>query len=166
MGYILLLFVLLLQAGGMLFIYRAQQCFVKYEMQKILNDSRTNFEKITLSLTDFKKCKINSEEISLNGKMYDIKSVSIVGDKAELLVVNDTWEEEIVVHINKFFNRNNQPNTSDSKKLQQLLTMKYLSPANENFFLVPVFSIVIFPSLDYHCRSACFDIPSPPPKLS
>jgi hypothetical protein len=164
-GYILLLTILLLQAGGMLLIYKMQQCYVKQEMQQTLNNSKTKFQKITLSLSEYQKSKINSHEISINGKMYDVKSVNILENNVKLLVINDSKEENILQKIKDFTNRTNQPNSDLPNQLQQLLSLNYLSPEIKHFFFIPVFSINLFRQPNLNLVSNDSDIPSPPPKL-
>lgn len=62
--YILFIFILLLQAGGLLFVYHVQQVSVKIEMRNAL-EARWNsgFQKLHMTVSEFKKAKINSFEI-------------------------------------------------------------------------------------------------------
>lgn len=161
----MLLAILLLQAGGMLFVYKMQQCAVQLEMQQTLNDSKTYFEKMTLSVGDYKKNKINSREICIKGKMYDVKAVNISGNNVELLVINDSKEEYILCKIKDFINRVNEPTSNIPFQLQQLLSLYYLSANIDNLFLIRSLSIHIFCPLNLNLVSNFSDISTPPPQL-
>ncbi len=162
---ILLLSILLLQAGGLLVVFKMQQCYVWQEMQLSLKDNQTPFQKITLPFFDYQKSKINSHEISVNGKMYDVKSISLSDDKVELLVIHDSREENILQKIKDFAISTNQPNTDFANQLFQLLSLNYISPGVGPVFFIPSFSINIFSPLFLNVISNGFEIPSPPPKL-
>lgn len=161
---ILLLTLLLLQTGGILLIYKTQQCYVWYEMQHTLNDSNTRFQKLELSLSDFQKSKINSDEIFFQGKMYDVKSVQVSGNIVNLLVINDKDEDSILKKIDNFLNTTQKDNSKLPYQLQQLLSLNYLSPYSVNFFFIPSLSITTFHSLNLNLISNDSDTSSPPPE--
>lgn len=162
---ILLLTILLLQAGGILLVYKMQQYAVTREMQQSLNERKTCFQKITLSFFDYQKSKINAREICISGKMYDIKSINISEGIVVLLVIHDSKEENIISKIKKFAGRANQPGSDLPTKLQQLLSMCYLTPHSCSMFFIPSFSINHFPFSRLNLVTNDSEINTPPPQL-
>lgn len=160
-----MLTIILLQAGGMLLVYKTQQFYVQEEMQQTLNSDKTQFQKIILSLRDYQKSQINAHEISVKGKMYDVKSVNISGDSGALLVLNDSKEENILEKIKDFTEGTNRPNNDLPNQLQQLFSLNYLSPETDRIFFIPSLSIHVFRSLNLNIVSSDLDISTPPPKF-
>jgi hypothetical protein len=161
----LLLSILLLQTGGMLLVYKIQQFYVQYEMSLLVKDSHTSFEKLILGTADYQKSRINSHEISFKGNMYDVKSVKITGDIAELLVINDKKEKNLVKNIQDFLTKTNQQKKELPEQLQKFLSLNYLSADQELTIVIPSLSSIIFQSVNSYFLSDLSDIPSPPPKL-
>jgi hypothetical protein len=153
----------MMQSGGILLFYLAKQIKVQHEIRKALHSEKTEFESLTLTLDQYNNSKINSREIFFNGNMYDIKSITITGDKVELIVINDTEEKRILEEIR------NAANKQDSKKnipnqLTQLLQLQFTVPFSD--FLIPSLqSSIVFNLL---CESIIWRQPEivlPPPKL-
>ena len=115
--------------GGVLFVYNLEQIYIRHKMRAKVECSKTVFEKITLSKDDYKKSRINSCEISLDGKMYDVKTVTSVNDSMALLVINDSGETGILKKIKELIN-----NVNDSQKipnqLKKIAFLIYLLPTN------------------------------------
>ena len=151
--------------GGVLLIYKIQQYSVQHEMELALNNRETLFQKLTLSLNDLQKSRINAHEIAFNGKMYDVRSINITGDRAELLVINDTKEENIIENIKNSVNTNNQQNKGLPNLLANLFSLLYISPESNYSFLLQEDQQIIFQPLCQIIISHKSDITSPPPKL-
>ncbi len=149
----------------MLLIFKAQQCYVQYEMHEKLKNSNTPFELLTLTFAEYQKSKINSNEISLNRKMYDIKSVDISGDSVRLLAINDYEEENILEKIKNFIEKSDPSNSALPNHLYKLITLVYLQVTAENVFYLPMQSINVFHSLSANISTSDSDIPSPPPRF-
>ena len=164
-GYIALLSILIIQAGGGLLIYKIQQYYVQMEMERALNNEETSFQQLTLSFNDFQKGKINAHEISFDGKMYDIRSIKISGDKVELLVINDTKEENIIENIKRSVNPNDQQNKGLPSQFVKLLTLVYVVPATDPDLLLQKKQRHIFVPFCDIIVSHKSDITAPPPKL-
>lgn|GEM_PF-1689109 len=164
-GYLFLLIILLLQAGGMLLIYKMQQYYVQVEMRTSLTNDKTQFQKIVLSLSDYRKCEINPDEIRFKNKMYDVKSINFSGNNVELLVLNDVKEENILKKIENYATNTRLPNSDFLNNLKQLLSLSYLfQEAYCNFVIYPS-SVNNFPLSNKNVISTFPEIPSPPPKL-
>ena len=165
-GFIFLLSALILQSGGMLFIYKLQQSGIQFEMASLLKSSNAAFEKMIIPLQEYEKCRLNSGEILWGGNMYDVKSVSISAGKAELLVVNDKKEKNILTAIKHFINITEQPLRKNPDQLRQLLRLSYILPDKDKIFLISFFSIHNFHPVDLNITSLASDISSPPPRLT
>jgi hypothetical protein len=163
--YILLLVVMLLQAGGMLLMYRIQQFKIQYEMKLVINDSETSFERLILSVSEYRKSQLNSREISYQGNMYDVKSVTITGDVAELLVINDIKEKFLLKEIKDFLRKSNESKKELPDKLQKFLSINYISVDEGRIIYIPSFCFNIFHYSDFDINTNISDTPSPPPKL-
>jgi len=163
-GSVLLLTILFLQAGGILIIYKLQQYYVQDEMMQNLNSYKTQFQKIVLSLSEYQKCKINAREITLHNKLYDVKSVNIFGTRAELLVLNDSREENILIKIAEFTSTTRQQNSVLFNNLRHLLSLSYLP--HERYISLFIYPFPIdksFP-VTLHFISTFPEIPTPPPR--
>ena len=165
-GYIALLFTLLLQTGGLLLIYKIQQYNVQRLMGMALNNNETIFKKLTLSLTDLQRYKVNSHELSIGDEMYDVKSINIIGDKVEMLALEDKDEESIVENIKKSTGTGNQPDQQLPGKLFELFTMLYMSLTREDNLLLRGRQKSIFSLISTNIISHIPDISTPPPRLS
>ncbi len=165
-GYILLITILFLQAGGILIIYKVDQFFVRNEISAILNSENSQYQKLTLSIAEYQKAKINSYEISYKEKLYDVKKVIIAGDIAELQIIHDNLEEKILEKIKDFITQSNLPIKKLPDHLQQFLTLKFLPHENKINILIPTLTTGGFLSLNQKIISADTEIHTPPPELS
>lgn len=164
--YVLLLVVLLLQAGGLLFIFNAEQGYVQHKMHKKLNSENTVFEKLTLTLAEFQKCRVNSSEVLFHDNMYDFKSVSFIGDKVELLVIHDK-EEGIILEIIENLVNNTSPQSKDvPNQLQKLISLVYLPPVFYKLVFIPRANASITYPLQADIISYTREILSPPPRIA
>ena len=164
-GYILLLAILVIQGGGALLIFRFQQSCIQYQISVALKAEKTTFEKLTLTVSEYQKSKVSSDEISYKGKMYDIKSVNISGDRAELLVIHDSEEENILEKINDFVNIPNPTGSKLPSRLCILFSLNYLPPENENIFFIHNVCTHIFHQPGMNLISSDSDVHTPPPRL-
>ncbi len=162
---ILLLFILALQLGGLLFVFNIQQCIAKYQMREKLESDTVLFEKLNLTAIEYKKCLIKSNEILFKGKMFDIKSVTLVGDSVKLLVINDIKEEQILLKIKDLSDNMSFPDRELPVQLKILSSLNYISPETEFTFLHPFFQILFQSQLAPEFVSNNPDILTPPPKL-
>lgn len=134
-----LMLLLLLQAGGMLFFYKVRQFSLQQHMQAQLQDSRSHFQQLTLSLEAYQKYKISEDEIEIDGKLYDIKSVTISGNRVILYALNDSSEEALLEEIRAFLTKNHPTESRLPETLQQLIFLSYLPPATEEILWIPTF---------------------------
>ncbi len=164
-AFIFLVLLLLLQAGGLLLICNIHQSYVQHEMTIKLNDSKTTFEKITITLKENETFKDPGNEFSMDGKMYDVKYISFEGNKVHLLVIHDTEEESVLSIIKNLINNTNSSKNPFSSQLNLLLSMVYYQELTDFVFspsekILPDFLLYTESSF-----SADAEILSPPPKV-
>ena len=135
-GPLALLLIYFMLAGGYSIIFKIQQFHVQSEMLEELKEGRQPAIELTLTVSDFKKSKISSNEICFKGKMYDIESVSISGDEVKLLAINDTKEEKIIEKDNEL-SKNTNGQSKLPGQLLKLISMVYICPVSNYRFLVP-----------------------------
>lgn len=165
-GCIAFISIFLMQSGAVLLIYMMEQTYVQSEMLEKIKSSQTEFQKLTLTVTEFHKCKINAHELSCNGKMYDYESAVVVGSTVELLVINDISEENILEKIRAFTNNPSHQNNQLPNQIIKLLTLTYLCPTANNKFFFPELQQNIFLSICENIVSFSSKILSPPPELA
>jgi hypothetical protein len=164
-AFIFLLVVLLLQTGGLVVVYKIQQCSVKFQMREAIHNSQSHFESLTLTKEEFQKFKNGDDELSFNGKMYDIKSKTFNGDKVVLLVLNDTKEENIIESIKDFFRPDSKDNKDLPKQLVKLTVSEYTLPQNAYIYNNESLSSFCFSLSQPVYHSLAKEINSPPPQV-
>jgi hypothetical protein len=125
------------------------------------------FEKITISKNDFTAAERNSFEISLDHKLYDIKSKNIIGDSIYLLVLNDTKEQEIEAQIEVYFDEDenlNKGRSDKAKQIKKLFELQYLCPAQSELFLTNNRENISYAQQKEEVMISTLRIITPPPR--
>lgn len=164
-GIVFLFLLLLLQAGGLLLICNIQQSYVQHEITKKLNSGETVFEEITITLKANETFKDPGNEFSIDGKMYDVKSISFEGNKVHLIVIHDTEEESVLTIIKNLINNTNSSKNPFSSQLNLLLSMVYFQELTDFVFSPSEKTLAEFPLYTESSFSADAEILSPPPKV-
>jgi hypothetical protein len=163
-GYLFLLLILILQSGAMLLIFKAQQSYVRFEMNEKLESNHESCELLILTLKEFKKSRIDTKEIIWDGKLYDIRSAVVSGNIVRLEVINDTEEEHVLERIKYLVQNASLPDNPLPKQLYQLITMVYLQPYSVNLNLTNTFLQNFFQPFLKNISSGEIDTSTPPPK--
>ncbi len=164
LGYLALILLLILQSGGILLFYHLQQSAVRYQMQEEIRLKETVFEKLTLSKTEFDKNRINSHEVLLNGKMYDIKSIHYNGSKVTLIALNDKGEENIIRKIKSYLAQSSRRQTIPDH-FNKFFSIIYLLPVYDHTSLNSQNEQTFFSYCTAVLLSRTISITSPPPEL-
>ena len=150
------------------FFYDVSQCRFKMEAQTDIK-AREHLEIVKISLTDFRN-RSSSDEVWVNGNLYDVSSYVIINDTAFVTVLHDENEEGLIKNIVDSFEPNDKYATDnlthvckhrihvpdDGKILVAAYTIKLVSatsvghssrPFAERFSLIP------------------FGVVKPPPKV-
>ena len=163
---ILFLIILLMQTGGILLFYKAQQAIVQKEMERDIDEIGTSSQKLSLTTKEYAVNKINDHEISISGKLYDIKSVKTLNGKIELVVINDTREEKILEDIKKLAETCNRHNKNLPNHCFNLLTLFYIFTETADTSHELLCLTTAFQNYSDVVISHQPGIQSPPPKLS
>jgi hypothetical protein len=153
-----------MQSGGVMILYHLRQSHIRSEMKKALESNNTLFEKLTLPKVKYLQCRIGSDEISLDGKMYDVKSVRDLGATVELLALDDVNEQKIINEIKA--HKKNQQDKELPNQLIQLLSLNYISSLPDFSFFLNGTDCSAFLSYNEEIINPNSDFPSPPPKLA
>ena len=145
-------------------MFNIQQCRNQYEMHEKLNCNSTSFEKITLTVTEYQKSRVDENEISFKGRMYDVKSALVSNGSVELLVINDPEEENILVKIKHFLNNPGTPGSKHPNQLHQLTSLSYLPSYTGILLFDQLPGTSIFHHAPLNFVSNKLEILSPPPK--
>jgi hypothetical protein len=165
-GLLMLISLLLMQSGGIMILYHLRQSLIRDEMKEALESNTTLFEKLTLPKARYLQCRIGSDEISVDGKMYDVKSVRDLGSSVELLTIDDVKEKQTINDIKTLTDKNSQQEKQLPYQLIQLLSLNYISALPDFSFLL---NGTICNAFLYYCDeilNRISDFPSPPPKLA
>ena len=163
LSYIALLLILLLQTGGMVLIFKVQQCIAHFEMKHAISNNATSSQTFSLSLSDFKN-KINENEFLIDGKLYDVISFSITGNNVQLVVINDKKEEDILEKI-KGFTAGISKHSKLPTQLVQLLALTYILPNYSSKSVLQQIPEQKYVLLCVNVFSVPSEVSSPPPKL-
>ncbi len=144
-------------------LYEVKQKLAQLEMTNALSNYNTRFDILSILLSDFKN-KINENEISINGKLYDISSFVIKGTTVQLVVVNDEKEEGILKKIKELITGTNKHSQLPTKLLH-LLVLNYILPHSTFKFKLP--QLTQQKCFSYCCKiiSVSAEVSSPPPKF-
>ena len=159
-----MLAVLFLQTGGIVLVFKVQQSFVHAEMQKKVCHMDSGMQKIVLDLKDYLSCDVGSAEIMWQGRLYDIQSVKISGNKAEVFAFYDVREENILDRISDYFHSTNQSNIDIASQLHQLSLLDYLFPETCTELNVPYSVFAKMQSPVLNPESNKLDPLTPPPQ--
>ncbi len=133
-------------------------------MHRLLEGKDTHFQRMVLSVETYKRSKINSKEILLDGEMYDIKSLSFSGGDVELLVIHDKHEGGVLKKMQLLLKNGSEQNSKVPTYLIKLISLFYLNSFIEFCFDDLVYSSIIFNSGPELFTSFSSEISSPPPE--
>ncbi len=135
-------------------------------MELAIKSDNADFQKLVLSVAEYKACKYKSNELIYQGFMYDIKSLKYLSGKVELIVLHDKEEKEVLDYINGLAaeTEDKEGNNTLPLQLQSFLSIPYLLP--ESGYKYHVFSISFLVRIldKKYVINFPGDIPSPPPK--
>jgi hypothetical protein len=144
-----------------------QQYAIKYKMSTIKDFESTELLKIYLTEKQFNACKVDRNEINLNGKLYDIIFSAFKNGKFELTVFHDEEEETVLKEIANFFKYRCKPNQKLPFKVNQLLLANYIM--NDIGFRLEIFnftnSSISNRFFSLNVRTQYRSIFLPPPRL-
>ena len=148
----------------MLVIHQLHQSFVQYQVRRGMKHNEYATEVITLSNAEYHASMKHGREITVKGKLYDIKSTSFAGDSVSLEVIHDKAEEHILTKIKDFFGSHKRASGKLPFAVQKIIALKYVPPTRDLLVTILSRTVSCFSFLAPVLSSNSPDIPSPPPK--
>ena len=111
---------------------------------------------------------LDKDEISYQGKMYDIISSGKNGTTAFFRCINDTKEEQLVAHYNKFSTSISGMTSPEKSKTSQAMLYHIIKHALVNKYSIPQptdFSLIMFSEPDTKVNSITILPSYPPPRF-
>jgi hypothetical protein len=158
---------LFLQSGGILLFYRIELHLQQQKIKQMLVYKNLNLELLTLSKDIYARDKKSGNEISIDGRMYDIKSRTFEGNTVKLLLFHDKKEELIIRTIRKVMHSNNQRDNGLLNRIVKLLSLNYTFPSIlHNSFTTHQVQKHIHLFFNEIIQSRVADILTPPPEVA
>lgn len=159
---IFLLAVLLFSNVGGLLLFKIQQ---QINYQCIKNELRNTKQltALTLSLADYKKSKVDKDEIKVDGKMYDVQQIVVTNSSVTVYCLADEKEDHLIASYQNL-EQSKSGKSSSNTTLLKLLSLVYLH--TNQLETAPAFINLKTQFLSYNIafRPALLSIESPPPK--
>lgn len=106
-------------------------------MASALKAEYASLRQINLSLSDYNKSKVNSHEVRIDGKMYDVNSIKVNDDQTvSLFVLADEEEDRINEEINNILDQNDDQTNATSNSIHQLFNLIYLPNELSNVYVI------------------------------
>ena len=159
----MLLLLIFCQGGGLQLLLSIKQKLAQHEMTELLSGNRAFTKLITLNISTYRHALRNSHEIELQGKLYDIKKVSLTNNTAQLEVVEDHKEGHVLAVIKKLIGEETPGKQTFPHKLLQFMSLMYM-PSNLAFsFLYNDNQAPIFYDIDLNTSLGFHNVPYSPP---
>ena len=157
---------------GYFFVFKCDQIYLKSEMKRMIKtDSFQGFNEEVIIVNpandrDFKM--LDKDEISYRGKMYDVISSGISGNSIIYRCINDTKEEQLIAHYDKYSACIAGMNLPERSKTSQAMLYHIIKQAlvNKYSFQQPSkFSVILFSEPDSRVHSVTILPSYPPPRF-
>lgn len=120
-----LLLILVFTQVGYYFIYTYQQYCIKKEVRQNIINSISDDNFFVFNNDDKNLIWEESDEFSINGKMYDVAKVKVVDNKKYLYCLKDDSETNLVTNYYSNFSKENQ--SSKQKKEKQNIQFQFVA---------------------------------------
>lgn len=129
-GYVLLTFLLLLQAGGLLVCYEVEQGMVCYrnECRAVKMAGRRHL--LVLTDEEYTRSRVGKRDLRIGEQMYDIISMVRQDGRVYVTAVRDHKEERIIKRIAAIAGHTQQGAGAVPDGLLRLLSVVYVLPAS------------------------------------
>ncbi len=132
----MLFVLLLLQAGGLLVVYELQQVAARWKMHEAMEKFSHPVSVLRMSSAQYKLFKVGGDELRINGKMYDIRSIQFHGDSVTIIAIHDEAESRIVQKVGNILFQLNTDGSNIARSLADTLSYVYLVPGH--YFIAPL----------------------------
>jgi hypothetical protein len=163
---LLVVILLFFQSGGLLLFFKMGQHIHQSKMDRMLERQNTRMEHFTISREAFTISRISENEISVNGKMYDIWSYSVKGTSVNIVAARDRDEESIIKVLKNTMKTSNNKDESLLVKIVKLLSLDYTMPFSSEASILKFSANKLLPLISEFLHSRIADILTPPPEAS
>lgn len=132
----MLFVLLLLQAGGLLVVYELQLVSARWKMHQAMEKFSHPVSILRLSSAQYQLCKVGDDELRVNGKMYDIRSIQFQGDSVTIAAIHDEAESKIVQKVGNILFQLNTDGSNIARSVADTLSYVYLVP--DHYFIAPL----------------------------
>jgi len=163
-----LLFFMLLQAAGYLFVFKLQQHEIRQEIKRQIKAGVPENELVLFKLANDARVfwSIPEREFRANGVMYDVVRKEIHGDTTRYYCLSDEKETQLFAHLDEAVQRDLNQNPAQQQKLERILQSfgpLYFSHYQDFPFLDSAEEIK-FPADCFGLKTWIAPPPTPPPE--
>lgn len=116
---------------------QVQQLQVRWEQHEAMERSSKPQQTLVLSAERWRASRYGTDEVVVNGHMYDVVSMNRHGNEVTLTVVCDEDEGEVLATIKKLLKGSNDDGTPVPDRLLDLLCAAYVAPTMYQITLLP-----------------------------
>lgn len=157
---------------GYFFVFKCDQIYLKSEMKRIIKSGSFhgfNEEVIIVNPSSDPDFKIlDKDEILYHGKMYDVISSGTSGNSVIYRCINDTQEEQLISHYDKYSTCVAGMNLPERSKTSQAMLYHIIKQALVNKYSLQqpsIYSVILFAE-PYSKVHSLTILPSyPPPRF-
>lgn len=123
---VVLLLVLLLQAGGLWIGIKSLQAFRIVQQEIRITSNPDNAVSFTISKARFEACALDDgKELSLDGNMFDVISIADHGDSLHVTALEDRFEARLIAWL-MHSSRTNEKNAQGDAYLFALMHLNFV----------------------------------------
>ncbi|WP_133162449.1 hypothetical protein [Flavipsychrobacter stenotrophus] len=131
------------------------------ELAATANSPQVSFH---LSKQEYLKVKKGSDELLMNGKMYDLRSVVHNSDTIDIVAICDVEEDDIISKMEKLLKQGSGDKRS-SDQLIELLSLFYVGSSCHISYFCYQQQPLLFGCMHSNVLDAFFAVSAPPPRV-
>ncbi|GCC52744.1 hypothetical protein SanaruYs_29820 [Chryseotalea sanaruensis] len=130
------------------------------QLKQLQDEELTKF---IFTEAEFEKAKVNSHEIKVGGKMYDIARTEVIVDRVHVYALHDEAEDSLLTLLSEITSRVDKDKKPVPKQLMKLILLKFIK---SGLSWSNVITSLIIHHTHYHINEFFFisSIDVPPPR--
>ncbi|MCS6991912.1 MAG: hypothetical protein NZL95_08630 [Chitinophagales bacterium] len=124
--------VLLFSAGGFFVAFHFASALIRADMQRIVRQEQARLQRFEFSASEWQQVRRNKREFCLNGLMYDIAQLEVVGARIKVWAVCDERESQLQQQLYARFGSDSSGTPPSTLWLLSLLFQHGILPSIEN----------------------------------
>lgn len=103
---IFLIVIICLQVGGFYVYYSFRLSDIHREMRaQLRNLPADQLQQLVLSKKDYDAARVGGDEVRVDGRMYDIARLTVVGDSVHIYCLHDEAEDNLIAFMGEILHR-------------------------------------------------------------